>query len=204
MLGDAIVHVVDDDDLMRHSIGDLLRSVGYTVKLYGRAEDFLAADPADVPGCVIVDVRMPGPSGLELQALLVQRNSRLPIILMSGYGDIRMSVQAMKAGAVDFIEKPFRDQEMLEAVANAIRTWTPPSAAPDRLSELRKRYESLTAREREVMALVCAGQMNKQIAGALEIQETTVKFHRSAVMTKMMASSLAELTRMAALLEGEE
>jgi FixJ family two-component response regulator len=122
---------------------------------------------------------------------------------MSGHGDIRMTVQAMKAGAIDFIEKPFRDQEMLEVVAGAIRTRKPTLAGPDRLPELRKRYESLTAREREVMAHVCKGRMNKQIAGALDIQQTTVKFHRSAVMTKMKAGSLAELTRMAALLEGQ-
>jgi FixJ family two-component response regulator len=202
MLKDAIVHVFDDDEFIRSSLEDLLRSVGYQVRLYGRAEDFLAADISEAPGCVIVDVRMPGPSGLELQAALTDRNDRLPVILMSGHGDIRMSVQAMKAGAVDFIEKPFRDQEMLEAVAGAIRTWKSTAAGPD-LPELRKRYASLTAREREVMALVCKGRMNKQIAGALDIQQTTVKFHRSAVMTKMRAGSLAELTRMAALIEGQ-
>jgi FixJ family two-component response regulator len=202
MLKDAIVHVVDDDEFMRSSLEDLLRSVGYQVRLYGRAEDFLAADISEAPGCVIVDVRMPGPSGLELQAALTDRNDRLPVILMSGHGDIRMSVQAMKAGAVDFIEKPFRDQEMLEVVAGAIRAWKSTAAGPD-LPELRKRYASLTAREREVMALVCKGRMNKQIAGALDIQQTTVKFHRSAVMTKMRAGSLAELTRMAALIEGQ-
>lgn len=201
MRDEPIVHVVDDDELMRRSIDDLLRSVGYAVRLYGRAEDFLAAELSDGPGCVIVDVRMPGPSGLELQTSLTERSNRLPIILMSGHGDIRMSVQAMKAGAIDFIEKPFRDQDMLEAVAAAIRTWRPADGTPDILPELRKRYGTLTAREREVMALVCKGQMNKQIAGVLDIRETTVKFHRSAVMTKMMAGSLAELTRMAALLE---
>jgi FixJ family two-component response regulator len=199
---DAIVHVVDDDDLMRGSIDDLLRSVGYEVRLYGRAEEFLTAMLPDTPGCVIVDVRMPGPSGLELQASLAERQSRLPVILMSGHGDIRMTVQAMRAGAVDFIEKPFRDQEMLEAVAAAIRTWKPASAASEQLPDLRGRYGTLTAREREVMAMVCKGLMNKQIAGALDIQTTTVKFHRSSVMTKMKAGSLAELTRMAALLEG--
>ena len=201
MLEDAIVHVVDDDEFMRSSLEDLLRSVGYQVRLYGRAEDFLAAVVPNAPGCVIVDVRMPGPSGLELQAALTDRNERLPVILMSGHGDIRMTVQAMKAGALDFIEKPFRDQEMLEVVAGAIRTWKLGVAGLDLLPELRKRYDTLTAREREVMALVCMGRMNKQIAGVLDIQQTTVKFHRSAVMTKMKASSLAELTRMAALLE---
>jgi FixJ family two-component response regulator len=202
MLEDAIVHVVDDDEFMRSSLEDLLRSVGYQVRLYGRAEDFLAAVVPNAPGCVIVDVRMPGPSGLELQAALTDRNERLPVILMSGHGDIRMTVQAMKAGALDFIEKPFRDQEMLEVVAGAIRTWKLGVAGLDLLPELRKRYDTLTAREREVMALVCRGRMNKQIAGALEIQQTTVKFHRGAVMTKMKAGSLAELARMAALLEG--
>jgi FixJ family two-component response regulator len=203
MSEDAVIHVVDDDEFMRSSIEDLLRSVGYRVRLYCRAEDFLAADISDAPGCVIVDVRMPGPSGLELQAALSDRSDRLPVILMSGHGDIRMSVQAMKAGAIDFIEKPFRDQEMLEAVAAAIRFWKPVAAGPTVLPDLQKRYESLTAREREVMGLVSKGQMNKQIAFALDIQSTTVKFHRSAVMTKMKAGSLAELTRMAALLEGQ-
>jgi FixJ family two-component response regulator len=201
MLGHAIVHVVDDDEFVRSSLEDLLRSVGYQVRLYGRAEDFLAADISEAPGCVIVDVRMPGPSGLELQAALTDRNDRLPVILMSGHGDIRMTVQAMKAGAIDFIEKPFRDQEMLEVVAGAIRAWKPTAEVPDLLPELRRRYGTLTVREREVMALVCKGRMNKQIAGTLDIQQTTVKFHRSAVMTKMNAGSLAELTRMAALLE---
>jgi FixJ family two-component response regulator len=203
MFEDAIVHVVDDDELMRSSLEDLLRSVGYQVRLYGRAEEFLAADVPDGPGCVIVDVRMPGPSGLELQVALRDRDERLPVILMSGHGDIRMTVQAIKAGAIDFIEKPFRDQEMLQVVAGAIRIWKPSGAGVDVLPELRGRYEILTAREREVMALVCKGRMNKQIAAALDIQQTTVKFHRSAVMTKMKAGSLAELTRMAALLEAE-
>src|ERR1700722_16020753 len=153
MLEDAIIHVVDDDELMRSSLEDLLRSVGYQVRLYGRADDFLAADVPDAPSCVIVDVRMPGPSGLELQAALTVRNERLPVILMSGHGDIRMTVRAMKAGAIDFIEKPFRDQEMLEVVAGAIRTWKPGAAGLRLLPELRERYDKLTAREREVMAL---------------------------------------------------
>jgi FixJ family two-component response regulator len=201
MLDDAIVHVVDDDQGMRQSIEDLLRSVGYAVRLYARAEEFLAATLPNGPACVIIDVRMPGPSGLELQAALAERNGRLPIILMSGHGDIRMTVRAIKAGAVDFIEKPFRDQDMLEAVAAAIRLWKPEAAASEVVADLRRRYESLTSREREVMTLVCKGCMNKQIAGELDIQPTTVKFHRSAVMTKMKAGSLAELTRMAALLE---
>jgi FixJ family two-component response regulator len=137
MSEDAIVHVVDDE-VIRSSLGDLLRSVGYRVRLYRRAEDYLVADISEAPGCVIVDVRMPGPSGLELQAALTDRNDRLPVILMSGHGDIRMSVQAMKAGAVDFIEKPFRDQERLEVVASAIRTWKSTAARPD-LAELRRR-----------------------------------------------------------------
>jgi FixJ family two-component response regulator len=201
MLDDAIVHVVDDDEGMRQSIEDLLRSVGYAVRLYARAEEFLVAALPDGPACVIIDVRMPGPSGLELQAALAERSERLPIILMSGHGDIRMTVRAIKAGAVDFIEKPFRDQDLLEAVAAAIRLWKPEAAASELLADLRRRYQSLTSREREVMALVCKGYMNKQIAGELDIQTTTVKFHRSAVMTKMKAGSIAELTRMAALLE---
>ena len=201
MLDDTIVHVVDDDEAMRQSIEDLLRSVGYAVRLYARAEEFLAAALPDGPACVIIDVRMPGPSGLELQAALAERSERLPIILMSGHGDIRMTVRAIKAGAVDFIEKPFRDQDMLEAVAAAIRLWKPETGASELIANLRRRYDALTSREREVMALVCKGYMNKQIAGELDIQPTTVKFHRSAVMTKMKAGSLAELTRMAAVLE---
>lgn len=201
MLDDTIVHVVDDDQAVRNSIEDLLRSVGYHVRLYSRAQDFLTASVPEGPGCVIVDVRMPGPSGLELQAVLAERNERLPVILMSGHADVRMTVQAMRAGAIDFIEKPFRDQDMLEAVAAAIRAWKPVTVPSEQLSELRRRHDSLTARECEVLTLVCRGYLNKQIAGELNIQQTTVKFHRSAVMAKMMAGSVAELTRMAALME---
>ena len=200
MIEEQHVFIVDDDADIRDSLKLLLESAGLRSHLYGSAREFLA-DGLPKSGCVIADVRMPDMSGLELQEEIVRRDAHLPVIIITAHADVPLAVRAMKAGAIDFIEKPFRDQEMLEVVAGAIRTWKPSGAGPNLLAELRIRYGTLTAREREVMALVCKGRMNKQIAGVLDIQQTTVKFHRSAVMTKMKASSLAELTRMAALLE---
>lgn len=197
----ATIHVIDDDQAIRLALDSLLRSVGYCVKLYSSASEFMAASLGEEPACLILDVRLPGISGLELQSALTRQAGRLPIILMSGFGDVRMTVQGMKAGAVDFLEKPFRDQEMLDAVATAIAKWQTARAEGPEHQDLWVRFQSLTRREREVMQLICSGHMNKQIAGALAIQLTTVKFHRSAVMSKMGAKSIAELTRMAALLE---
>jgi FixJ family two-component response regulator len=194
------IYVVDDDELVRVALDSLLRSVGYTVRLFPNAAVFLAEASTEQPACLILDIRLPGLSGLELQTALP---GHLPVILVSGFGDIRMSVRGIKAGAVDFLEKPFRDQEMLDVVALALKSWRSPPSNARASDSLRARYGTLTPREREVMGLVCAGRMNKQIAAALFIQQTTVKFHRSSAMQKMGAKSVAELTRMAAILESD-
>lgn len=196
----AIIHIVDDDELIRESLAHLLRSVGYGVNTYGSAYDFLQAELGDEPGCLVLDVRLPGASGLELQEHLAKRPNPLPVILMTGFGDIRMSVRAMKAGAVDFLEKPFRDQDMLDAVVAAMATEVERRGGVGQAMALRERYASLTRREREVMTLVASGQMNKQVAASLSISEVTVKIYRSAAMRKMEAKSLAELARMAEIL----
>jgi FixJ family two-component response regulator len=195
------IHVVDDDDLVRDSLTDLLRSVGYAVRSYESATVFLSSPRKDEPGCVIVDVRMPGLSGLELQGAFGRLAIALPVIVMTGFGDVRMSVQAMKAGAIDFLEKPFRDQDMLDAVASALQTDHANRVGGARLQALQGRYDKLTPREREVMRLVCTGQLNKQAAATLGLSEVTVKVHRGSLMRKMGARSIAELSRMATLLE---
>jgi FixJ family two-component response regulator len=195
------IHIVDDDDLVRASLTDLLRSVGYGVRGYESATAFLSSAPKDEPGCVIVDVRMPGLSGLELQGAFGRLAIGLPVIVMTGFGDVRMSVRAMKAGAIDFLEKPFRDQDMLDAVASALQADEANRVGGARVQALQECYETLTAREREVMHLVCTGNLNKQAAVALGLSEITVKVHRGSTMRKMGARSIAELSRMATLLE---
>ena len=191
------IHVVDDDDLVRDSLTDLLRSVGYAVRSYESATVFLSSPRKDEPGCVIVDVRMPGLSGLELQGAFGRLAIALPLIVMTGFGDVRMSVQAMKAGAIDFLEKPFRDQDMLDAIATALGRDLARRSVDAADSELKARYATLSPREQQVMKLVVAGKMNKQVAGDLGISEITVKIHRSAAMRKMGARTLADLIRMA-------
>ena len=195
-----VVHILDDDVGLRESLGDLLRSMNYHVKGYGSADEFLAVGAESVPGCLILDVRLPGVGGLELQAYLVESRIKLPIVFVTGYADVKMSVQGMKAGAIDFLEKPFRDQDLLDAVAAAFDSLavTPSLAGEQRLLE--RRYETLSSRERQVMSLVASGLMNKQVAGRLSISEVTVKIHRSAAMRKMGARSLAQLARMAEVL----
>ena len=201
-MGEPItIHVVDDDDLVRDSLADLLRSVGYDVRAYESASVFLSLPPKDEPGCVIVDVRMPGLSGLELQGAFGHLAIALPVIVMTGFGDVRMSVQAMKAGAIDFLEKPFRDQDMLDAVASALQADRENRAGGARRQALQESFETLTTRERQVMRLVCKGKMNKQAAAALGLSEVTVKVHRGSLMRKMGAKSIAELSRMATLLD---
>jgi FixJ family two-component response regulator len=196
----VVIHVVDDDDLLRASLADLLQSVGYTAKTYSSARMFLEDPPGDEPGCVIVDVRMPGLSGLELQAALGRIAAGLPVIVMTGFGDVRMSVQAMKAGAIDFLEKPFRDQDLLDAVDAALEADSANRAGGARTQGLQIRYEALTGREREVMTLVCTGKLNKEVALALGLSEVTVKVHRGSAMKKMGAKTAADLSRMATLL----
>jgi FixJ family two-component response regulator len=199
----TIIHVVDDDEAVRRALSSLLRSVGYGIRSHATASEFLKAVLPDAPGCIVLDVRMPGVSGLELQEHLNRSDVSLPLVLMSGHGDIPMSVRAMKAGAVDFLTKPFRDQDMLDAVGSAVEIHRSRQAQAPKLGALRARHDRLSPREMQVMALACAGKQNKQIAAELGIQVITVKVHRGNVMKKMEAASLAELARMAEILEAD-
>ena len=198
-----IVHIVDDDDSQRCGLDSLLRSVGLTAKTYGSTQEFLKADRLDGPGCIVLDIRLPGVNGLDFQEQLVGLGIRLPVVLMTGHGDIPMSVRAMKAGAVDFLPKPFRDQDMIDAVTAAITRNRLQRANETQAIAVTDRYSTLSPREREVMALVTAGKMNKQIAGDLGLSEVTVKIHRGAAMRKMGARSLADLVRMADALKNK-
>jgi FixJ family two-component response regulator len=194
---EPIVFVIDDDAPMREALGNLFRSVGLQVEVFGSASEFLQSKLPDVPGCLILDIRLPRLSGLDFQAELVKAGIHIPIIFMTGHGDIPMSVRAMKAGAIDFLTKPFRDQDMLDAVTTAIERDRGNRNEARILSDLRALFATLTPREREVMALVTAGLMNKQIAAEIGIAEITVKIHRGHIMRKMAAKSLADLVRMA-------
>jgi FixJ family two-component response regulator len=194
---EATVFVVDDDPSVRTSTERLVRSVGFKVKTFGSAAEFLATPPPDGPACLVLDVRLPGQSGLDLQRELTGSGVEIPIIFVTGHGDIPMSVRAMKAGAVEFLTKPYRKNELLEAIRASIERDRASRTERLEARALRERYEQLTPREREVMALVVAGLLNKQIAGELETSERTIKFHRAHIMQKMEAESLAELVRMA-------
>ena len=197
MDAEALVFVVDDDAPMRESLKNLLRSVGLRVEAFASAQEFLRSARPDVPGCLVLDVRLPGLSGLDLQKQMAQGDRDMPIIFITGHGDIPMTVQAMKAGAVEFLTKPFRDQELLDAVQHALARDRQARELRAQSDALRRRYSALTPREREVMALVVAGLLNKQIAGQLGTSEAAVKVHRQHVMAKMAAGSLATLVRMA-------
>ncbi|MFI4949066.1 MAG: response regulator transcription factor [Alphaproteobacteria bacterium] len=192
----AIV-VIDDDASMRRALDNLFKSVGFSVELFASPQEFLQSKRADRPGCIVLDVRFPGRSGLDMQRDLAAANAQLPIIFITGYGDVSMSVRAMKAGAVEFLTKPFRDQDLLDAVGAALEEDRTRRAGELRLAELRARSDTLTARERQVMSLVVAGRLNKQIAGELGVSEMTVKMHRRQVMRKMQASGVAQLVRLA-------
>ncbi len=192
-----LVLVVDDDESIREALSDLLRSVGLEVMAFAATQALLDAKLPDRPTCLVLDVRLPGPSGLDLQSHLAKSGNSLPIVFMTGHGDIPMTVQAMKAGATDFLTKPFRDQDMLDAVIAALERDRARRREEESLQDLQALEASLTPREREVMAGVVKGLMNKQIAGDLGISEITVKLHRGSVMRKMQARSLADLVRMA-------
>lgn len=191
-----IVFVIDDDASMRDAVSRLLNAVGLTVQTFASAREFLAGKLPDVPGCAVLDVRLPGLSGLDLQREMVERGIHIPVIFITGHGDIPMSVQAMKAGAVEFLTKPFRDQDLLDAVRSGIQLDRQGRKERAELAELRDGHRQLTPREREVMSLVVAGLLNKQIALRLGTSEKTIKIHRSHVMQKMRADSLADLVRM--------
>ncbi len=197
----AIVHIVDDDASLREALEDLFNSVGLGSQTYGAARDFLNANLADNPGCIVVDVRLPDMNGLEFQAQLIEIGIRLPVVMMTGYGDIPMSVRAMKRGAVDFLPKPFRDQDMLDAVIAAIERDRHRRTVDNDVSQLQQKFATLSPREQQVMLRVTAGKMNKQVAGDLGISEITVKIHRGAAMRKMGARTLADLVRMAEVLK---
>jgi FixJ family two-component response regulator len=195
-----VVFVVDDDLAMREALQDLLASVGMDVRVFASTQEFMQAQRPDAPGCLVLDVRLPGASGLTFQEELLRAGVDLPVIFITGHGDIPMTVRAMKAGAVEFLSKPFRDQELLDAIDAAIERHRGQRGERALVAQLRQRFGTLTQREREVMALVSAGRVNKQIAADLGISEATVKVHRGQIMRKMQTRSLAQLVRIADML----
>ena len=195
-----IVFVIDDDESMRRALTNLFQSVGLKVEVFGSAPEMLQSKLPDVPGCLVLDIRLPGLSGLDLQTELADARIHIPIIFMTGHGDIPMTVRAMKGGAVDFLTKPFREQEMLDAVVTAIERDRKRREAGKIVANLQALLATLTARERQILALVSSGLMNKQIAAEVGLAEITVKIHRGRIMKKMGARSLADLVRMADIL----
>jgi FixJ family two-component response regulator len=198
----SLAYIIDDDAQVRDGIRNLLRSVDIATEAFGSAKDFLHSKRPDVPGCLILDVRLPGMSGLEFQTELGKLGVDLPVVFITAHADVPMGVQAMKAGAVEFLCKPFREQDLLDAVRTAIKKDVERRARLCSLSSVRQHHETLTPREQEVMALVVSGMMNKQIAGKLGLSEITVKVHRASIMRKMDAKSLAQLVRQADALDG--
>ena len=195
-----IVFVIDDDAAMRNALNSLIRSVGLQVELFGSTQEFQERPRAEAPSCLILDVRLPGRSGLDFQRQLAEADLRIPIIFITGHGDVPMSVRAMKAGAVEFLTKPFRDQDLLDAIQVALERDKATRQREFELAKLRERLDSLTPREREVLPLVVSGRLNKEIAGELGTREVTVKVHRASMMRKMQAKSLVDLVKMAGCL----
>jgi FixJ family two-component response regulator len=193
----SLVFIIDDDPSIRASIESLLRSVGHTVQAFASTREFMLSERLDAPSCLVLDIRLPDQSGLDFQRELAESAIRLPILFITGHGDVPMSVTAMKAGAVEFLTKPFRDQDLLDAVHRGLELDRDRRAEAAMLAELSQRFDSLTPRERQIMALVAAGQLNKQIATELDLSEVTVKVHRAQVMRKMEAKSLPDLVRFA-------
>ncbi|BBP59651.1 response regulator transcription factor [Pseudomonas sp. St316] len=193
----SIVFVVDDDASIRDALSNLLRSVGIRVETFASTAEFLLQPKTDCPSCLVLDVRLQGASGLDFQTQLVKSNSNIPIIFITGHGDIEMSVKAMKAGAVDFLAKPFREQNLLDAVSAALEADVRRRQVEQQYCDLYARYQTLTVREKEVMGFAATGLMNKQIAGQMNLSEITVKIHRAHAMKKMCAKSFADLVRMA-------
>lgn len=194
---ESCVLIVDDDLAMRESLESLFRSIGHSTRVFASTQDFMRGEKPDMPSCLVLDVRLPGVSGLEFQRELLRQGFRLPVVFITGHGDVPMSVAAMKAGAIEFLIKPFREQELLDAVHRGLELDRDRRAASTSLDDLRGRFASLTPRERDVLSFVVAGQMNKQIAAALDLSEVTVKVHRAQVMRKMQAKSLPDLVRYA-------
>jgi FixJ family two-component response regulator len=197
MANGPIVYVIDDDPSMRNAIEDLLQSVGLGIRVFPSAHEFFKAARTDAPGCIVLDVRLPGQSGLDFQRQISGTAMELPIVFITGHGDVPMSVRAMKSGAVEFLTKPFRDQELIDAIHAALERDRARRADASALADLRARFEGLTPREREVLMQVVCGRLNKQIAADLGLSEATVKMHRGQIMRKMQAGSLPELVRMA-------